>query len=262
MLRKHIAKTALFISVLIVAMLQYGTASAKLTIKANHDHITVNYNYHGSTVSVKGESDPGVDIIVTLTSSENAHQSLKQKNKVGGIIWMNTATVTLEDLPNVYLQRSSKAPEGILSQEQLESNAIGYDALLHESEISPAANDEEKESLFKDFVKYKEANKLYSVMDGDVTLKEENGVQEYYTLVKWPYQAPPGDYSVNVYAVRDGKVMEKAQAAVLVERIGLVKSLTNMAQNNGALYGIIAILIALAAGFGVGLVFRKSGGAH
>jgi len=41
-----------------------------------------------------------------------------------------------------------------------------------------------------------------------------------------------------------------------------VKALSGMAKNNGALYGIISILIALGAGFGVGMIFRKGGGAH
>jgi len=260
-MREHLLKTALFISVVIAAMLSYGTSFAALTIKANHDHITVDYNYHGSTVSVRGLSDPDVDIVVTLTSVENAHQSLKQKNKVGGIIWMNTETITFEDLPNVYILRSSKAPEEILTPEELTSNSIGYAALLQKSEITPAKSEEAKASLFKDYKQYKEANKLYSTMN-DVKLTEKDGAQEYYTLVQWPYQAPPGDYVVTVNAVKDGKVVEKAEAQVQVERIGIVKSLATMAQKQGGLYGVIAIVIALIAGFGVGLVFRKSGGAH
>jgi hypothetical protein len=35
-----------------------------------------------------------------------------------------------------------------------------------------------------------------------------------------------------------------------------------MAKNNAAVYGILSILAALGAGIGVGLVFRKGGGAH
>jgi len=41
-----------------------------------------------------------------------------------------------------------------------------------------------------------------------------------------------------------------------------VKSLAEMAKNNGALYGLLSIILALGSGLGVGLVFRKSGGAH
>ncbi len=36
-----------------------GTAFAKLTITANHDHIKIDFFYHGSTVSIRGVSEPG-----------------------------------------------------------------------------------------------------------------------------------------------------------------------------------------------------------
>jgi hypothetical protein len=35
-----------------------------------------------------------------------------------------------------------------------------------------------------------------------------------------------------------------------------------MAKNNAAFYGILSVGIALGAGFGVGMVFRKGGGSH
>jgi hypothetical protein len=65
-----------------------------------------------------------------------------------------------------------------------------------------------------------------------------------------------------VYAVKEGKVVEQATSKVLVEQVGVVKGLAGMAKNNGALYGILAIIAALGAGFGVGMVFKKGGGAH
>jgi hypothetical protein len=34
-----------------------------------------------------------------------------------------------------------------------------------------------------------------------------------------------------------------------------------MVKNYGAIYGIISIIVAIAAGFGVGMIFRK-GGSH
>jgi hypothetical protein len=57
-------------------------------------------------------------------------------------------------------------------------------------------------------------------------------------------------------------VVETAETHVFVEQVGMVKYLAGMAKNNGALYGVVSILAALAAGFGVGMVFRKGGGAH
>ena len=56
--------------------------------------------------------------------------------------------------------------------------------------------------------------------------------------------------------------MDKAEAKVLVEQVGTVKTLADMAKKNGAVYGVFSILAALISGFGVGLIFRKGGGAH
>jgi len=75
-------------------------------------------------------------------------------------------------------------------------------------------------------------------------------------------QAAPGDYLVTVYAVKDHRVVEQAEAKVNVEQVGIVKTLANMARDNAALYGFLSIGIALSAGFGVGMVFRKGGGSH
>ncbi len=52
----------------LIQLVTPGTASAMLTAKANHDHITIDFFYHGSSVSVRGESDPGVDLVIKMTS--------------------------------------------------------------------------------------------------------------------------------------------------------------------------------------------------
>jgi hypothetical protein len=63
-------------------------------------------------------------------------------------------------------------------------------------------------------------------------------------------------------AVRDGRVAERAQASFTVARTGVVAWLSDMAFNRAALYGIMAVVIAIIAGFAVGMIFKKGGGAH
>jgi hypothetical protein len=140
---------------------------------------------------------------------------------------------------------------------------IGYPALEKHVSVTPAANEEEKAKWFTEFVKYKEASNVYVSSSGKIsTTTKADGRQEYYILTDWPYQAAPGDYLVTVYAVKNGKIVEQAEAKVNVEQVGLVKTLATMAKNSTAFYGILSIGIALGAGFGVGLVFRKGGGSH
>jgi hypothetical protein len=67
---------------------------------------------------------------------------------------------------------------------------------------------------------------------------------------------------VTVYAVKNNKVVEQAEAKVLVEQVGMVKALAGMAKNSAAFYGFLSVGVALGAGFGVGMIFRKGGGSH
>jgi len=201
-------------------------------------------------------------LIIKITSPEG-HQALREKGKVAGLLWMNVKTLKFEDVPNLYLLHSTKKVEDMLSREEVEKYVIGYPALERHVEINPVANEDEKTKWFNEFVKFKENSKLYVVSHGRITIKEgADGKQHYYVLNEWPYQAAPGTYTVTVYAVKNKRVIEKAEKNVLVEQVGTIKGLADLAKNNGALYGIISIIAALGAGFGVGLIFRKGGGAH
>jgi uncharacterized protein (TIGR02186 family) len=255
-------RTFVIFPVLVVLLLfvSAGTASAQLTAIANHDHITVDFFYHGSTISVRGVSDPGTDLIIKMTS-EDGTQTLRKKGKVGGFLWMNVGELDVQHVPKVYFLHSTGKVGDILSREEMDKYVIGYPAL--EKYVKMNTPDEaEKDRWFNEFVKFKESSNLYTTSTGKISLMDKNGEQAYYILTEWPYQAPPGKYTVTVYAVKDKKVIETATSNVLVEQVGMVKSFATMAKNNAAVYGLIAILAALTAGFGVGLIFRKNGGAH
>lgn len=258
MLHKNFVMFPILIAVLL--FVYAGTASAQLTATANHDHITVDFFYHGSTISVRGVSDPGTDLIINITSEDGNH-TLRKKGKVGGFLWMNVGELEVEHVPKVYFLHSTRKIDDILSRDEMDKYVIGYPAL--EKHVKMNTSDEaEKDRWFTEFVKFKEASNVYTTSTGKISLTDKDGEQDYYILTEWPYQAPPGKYTVTVYAVKDKKVVETATSNVVVEQVGMVKSFANMAKNNAALYGIIAILAALTAGFGVGLVFRKNGGAH
>ncbi len=251
---------SLAIAVLFTAASSTG-AFAFLTTKANHDRITIGFFYSGSEVSVSGLSDPGLDYIVTITSPE-CHQSLKRKGKVGGVLWMNVGDLKCEKVPNLYFVQSTKKLDDLLPASLQEQYLLGYPAIEKHIEMEPVKDQAEKDKWFAEFVKYKESKKLFFNTSGGFQVSQADGKQKYYMKFKWPYQAPPGEYVATIYGVRDGKIVEQATSKVLVEQVGSVKLLANMAKNQGALYGMLAILSAIGAGFGVGLVFGKGGGAH
>lgn len=244
----------------VTALAVLAPAASAMTAKANHDDIKIGVTYHGSTVSVSGMSDPNVDLIMRITSEDSTEKLMRKDKKLG--MWMNVEEIELDYVPEVYYMRSTKDLDAIVSPEQREKYVLGYPALEKKIEMSPAKTPEEKIKLLADFIKYKEEGKLYAVSTGDVDIKPDNASETYYTVFEWPYQAPPGNYQVDVYAVREGQVVDTAQSQVLVEKDGAVKTLSDMARNNGAVYGLAAIGVSVTAGFGVGIIFKSGGGSH
>lgn len=247
--------------ILILFLLFADKAFAELTVDANHRHIKIDFFYHGSTVTISGQSEKGTDLIIKVSSPEG-HQGFKKKGKAAGFLWMNMGELNFEHAPNLYFLHSTKRLEEILSPEEADANTIGYSALGNHIKITPVSDENEKTKWFEEFVKFKESSGLYANSSGNISLTQKNSGQDFSIKLDWPYKAPHGDYIVTVYAARNGRIIEQAETKVFVEQAGLVKALADMARDNGALYGLISIAIALGAGFGVGLVFRKGGGAH
>lgn len=250
----------IFMLYVLCPLLSVDTAFAELTAVVNHSHIKIDFLYHGSTVSVRGRADRGTDLVIKITSPVG-HESLRQKGKAAGILWMNVGQVKFEEMPGFYSLHSTKDIKEILEPVEMDKYGIGYSALERDARIT-GVSELDAGKWFYEFLKYKEASKLYSTSTGIIETAENGDYQSYYTKVPWPFQAQPGVYKVTVYAVKDGKVVEQAERSVLVEQVGVIKALADMARGSGALYGLISIVIALGAGFGVGLIFRKGGGSH
>lgn len=254
-------KIVLFLFLEFLNLALYDKSSAELTVAANHNHIKIDLSYHGGNVSVKGSSDFGTDIIIKITSPEGRHV-LKKKGRVAGLFWMNVDELKFEHTPDIYFLHSTKRIEDILSYEEMVKYVIGYPALKRHIEITPFKDEAEKDKWFDEFVRLKESSRLYSVSVGKISTEVKNRKHDYYIKIDWPYQAPPNNYTVTAYAVKNKKIIEKAEANIKVEQVGGVKALSDMARDKGALYGIISIGVALLAGFVVGIVFRKGGGGH
>lgn len=256
-------RTRMFVTALTAALLLCGAgrAAAEISLTANHDHITIDFFYHGSTVSARGLVEPGTDVVIKIAGPDGK-ETLKQKGRTAGVLWMNVGTLHFEKTPNLYEIYSTRPIEQILTPEEAEREVIGYGALSKHLELEPVTSPEDREKWVGEFIKFKEESKLYASSTGKIATESKDGRQAYYIKTEWPFQAPPGDYTVTAYAVRDGKVIEKVVKQVDVKQVGIVRTLSKMAKNNGALYGLLSIVMALGAGFGVGLVFRKGGGAH
>jgi uncharacterized protein (TIGR02186 family) len=252
---KTICRLQAAIVVMLGLVLSASTALA-LTVSVSPQEIPINLSYHGANLVVTGTSAAGDELIVKIASAPH-DTLLKYKGKAAGLFWMKMGNMDFKNTPTVYLLSSTSKLGGLLSPAERVQYTIGYPALKERTEIESSMAEPDKDQWFDHFIQFKKKERLYRIQEGTVTRQGGN----YRLETAWPYEAAPGTYTVQVLAVRDGKVVESAETSLEVARAGAVATLSRLAFDRAAVYGIMALVVAMAAGFAVGSLF-KGGGAH
>ena len=255
---KNTLKVALLFFVVATFSLLLSDAPAwALTAQVTPQNVPIKLFYNGAKLKISGESDVNDDLVVKISSElEEAH--MKYKGKAAGLFWIKIGDISFEHVPTVYLLASSGKLNALMPVAEQIQEGIGFESIKAAAEMESSAAGMDSERWIKEFIKFKKAEKLYQIQEGKV--KKEQG--SYQLDIKWPFQAAPGTYNIEVLAVRDGKVVDRNETSLTVAKTGLVATLSNLAFNHAAVYGIIAIVVAMAAGFAVGALFKGGGGAH
>ncbi len=232
-----------------------------LTVQMEPQNLSIGIGYHGSHLSITGQHAPGEQVIIKV-SSQATDSHLKYKGKAAGAVWMKMGNMTFKPVPMAYLVYSPESLTQMLSEEALIEHNLGFQALSATIEVESEKKDLDKQLWLSEFFKYKEDEQLYKVDETGLSSGSSGESDQFQYEIEWPYQAPPGSYQLEAFAVKDKQVVDQVSRDFTIERTGLVALLSKLAFEQAVLYGIIAIVVAALAGFSVGFVFKGGGGAH
>lgn len=230
-----------------------GKAGAQDLVAALSDPlIAITTAFAGTTVVLFGTTKEGSDIAVTV-QGPRTDTTVRRKERIAGI-WLNTEEVAFRNAPTFYAVASSKplgeiADPDVLARHELGVDHLGLEPLgVERREIS------EIESFRDALIRNKQRRELYSSKPGVVTFI---GGSLFRTSIGFPAHVPPGLYEVEVFQLEDGSVTGAQRSTLVISKVGFEADIFDFAQQRPALYGIVAILIALASGWVAGVMFRR-----
>lgn len=182
-------------------------------------------------------------VIVVL---EGAPQEVvvRKKDRVGGL-WMNTEQVLFEEVPSFYALFSSEPLAWITTTEMLNRNNVGFERVQMKV-IEGEKLSEERLAEFRAAVLRLKANQgRYVQNETGVVFVGHN---LFRATVDLPANVPVGTLSARVQLYRDGELLDMFRTNVQLERQGLERLLFVFAFNHPLLYGMLTLLIAIAAG--------------
>ena len=105
------------------------------------------------------------------------------------------------------------------------------------------------------FLRLKQSKKYYKEFDNAVTVV---GGRLFFSKLTLPAKLPLGEYKLDTYLVRDGKVTAHQYSKLEVRQVQSELWVSNFAHQSPWVYGVSFTLLAIAIGLGLGIMLRRN----
>ena len=212
--------------------------------------IAITTGFAGTELLLFGTVDGAGDIVVVVRGPKR-REIVRRKERIAGV-WVTGRSVGFAQVPAFYFLASTRPLNEIASSAVFAPKRIGVTNLY----IVPQSRvDVGRTEFRRALLRNKAQSGLYNEIQGAVKVM---GGRLFRTRVFFPSNVPTGSYAAEVYLLRGGVIVSDQSTPLVVRKVGLESAIFQFAHQHSALYGIIAIVIALGAGWLAGVVFRKA----
>jgi uncharacterized protein (TIGR02186 family) len=214
--------------------------------------IAITTAFVGTTVVLFGTSDGEHDIAVTIHGPRQ-DQVVRRKARIAGI-WVNRDELTFKSVPSFYAVATSRPLARFARPDVMARHELGLEHLRLDP-LNAEGLDIGGITAFRDaLIRNKQRQDLYSEEPGIVRFI---GPRLFRTSIDFPANVPPGIYQVQVFELEEGQVTDAQRSTLVISKVGLEADIFDFAQQRSALYGLVAIALALASGWLAGVIFRR-----
>ena len=239
------------IGAFVLAVLMLGRSDAQSPIIADlSSHlVAVTTGSTGADLLLFGAIEQQGDVVLVVRGP-NVPVTVRRKERVAGV-WIHGKSVAFKDVPAFYAAAATegfldRAPASLLPRLQ-----FGLDYLRFQASDAEAADVAPFRAAL---IRQRQAEGLFPAAIEPVSVL---GGKLFRTLVRFPSNVPTGIYSVEVFFVVGGDVVSAQTTPLSVSRLGVGAEIFAFAHDQSAIYGAVAVALAVAAGWLAGVIFRR-----
>jgi len=221
----------------------------------SQDSVQITTNFDGSEILIFGAvkrdaplpDGPPLQVIVTVQGPV-APITIRRKDKRFGI-WVNNAAVEVDAAPSYYAVATSAPWEDVI----LDIEDLRYGVSIDRAIRAVGLEREDGADFIEALVRIKESQDAYLNAFGSVEVDEET---LFRTSIQLPANLTEGDYTARFLLTRGGRVLDVHETSIDVRKVGLEQFLFNLSRQQPLVYGLMAIAIAIFAGWAASAFFR------
>jgi uncharacterized protein (TIGR02186 family) len=213
--------------------------------------VAITTGFTGASVVLFGATEGQGDVVVVVRGPERDLTVLRKSRVLG--IWVNTREITFENVPSFYALAASRPIEEIVSPAAAALHRIGLANLKLEA-AAPAPGPV-RDEFAAALVRNQQRAALFATSVGKVHFL---GERLFRTTIEFPSNVPTGTYLVEVLLARNRDIVSGQTTPLVVSKVGVDAAVFELSGRFPGLYGLIAVLTAMVAGWLASLMFRRS----
>jgi uncharacterized protein (TIGR02186 family) len=226
-------------------------APPDLVVDLSRARVSITSAFQGESILLFGMFDSPGDIVVVVAGPP-ARETVLRKERVLGI-WLNTGRQTFDNVPAYYAIAASQPLPRIFAR------GVGGEILSLEDRLAlvraVGVRGVEDMARFRGgLVEVKRRDGLYPAAIGQVQVQAN---RLFRVELPFPSKLQEGIYEVRAYLLREGRIVAAVSRPLPVGKEGFSAQLAGWADQDGALYGLAAVAMALMVGWLGGTIMRR-----
>lgn len=235
-------------------------AAEEVVAGLSQARVSITTDFSGSEILVFGAvkrsapapEGPPLHVIVSVSGPSHPVIVRKKDRRFG--IWINTEAAEIAAAPAFYAVSTTGPLNQILSRLDDLRFSISTEMMIrgtHETEagVTPGQLGNFPAALLR----IRRDQGLYQMHEGAVELTEDT---LFRTGIALPANLVEGDYVTRIFLTRGGEVIDAYDTTIGVRKVGLERWIYSLAHNQPLIYGLLSLVIAIAAGWAASTVFR------
>ena len=239
---------------LLLMLVSLPARAEEIVLGLSNDEVALTVTFDGQDLLVFGAVSrvapppPGELGVIVTVSGPKLPVMVRKQARVAGI-WMNAEEALVDAAPSFYAIATNRPLVDILSSVEDLRQSITINQAIRSvgNEILNSADFTEA------LIRVRRAEDFYRLREGEVSLTAETLFDTRFEL---PANLIEGNYAVRIFLTRGGAVVDRYETVIGVQKVGVERWLYNLAQEMAWAYGLLALALAIVAGWSASAAFR------
>jgi len=246
-----------FIALFLLAAVLPLNASEEIVADLSQKSVGISATFDGSHILIFGAvsrdaptPEGGPMQVVISVSGPHLPVTIRRKDKRAGIIWVNSASVLIDEAPSFYSVATTVPLNEAMSDDADREYKVSIPRAISSigAQIATGHAAEFTEAL----IRIRTNNGLYKVREGAVELMSDT---LFRTEINLPSNLTAGEYTARILITRNQQVVDVFETKLDIQKVGMERWLYNLAHDNALYYGLMSLFIAIVAGWSASAVF-------